>query len=111
MAGDPHFVGTHITNKNIAAAHDLAHIGKDTGRLHGAAVVCRHRLMLRHHRLAEDQCKLRLTGAVGTAKDLIQALRDVAHHFHGGLIPLVDVGGGAVDVDDGHILPCAPLGR
>ena len=48
---------------------------------------------------------------MGTAKDLIQALRDVAHHFHGGLIPLVDVGGGAVDVHDGHVLPRAPLGR
>ena len=73
MAGDPHLMGAHIADHDVVAAHDLPDIGEDARRLHGAAVVRRHCLMLCHHRLAESQCKFRLTSAVGAAQDLIQA--------------------------------------
>ena len=52
VACDPHFVGTHIAHKDIFPAHDLAHIGKDAGRLHGAAVIVCHGGVLGHHGLA-----------------------------------------------------------
>lgn len=73
VAGDPHLMGAHIADHDVVAAHDLPDIGEDARRLHGAAVVRRHCLMLSHHRLAESQCKFRLTSAVGAAQDLIQA--------------------------------------
>ena len=72
VAGDPHLMGAHIADHDVVAAHDLTDIGEDACRLHGAAVVRRHCLMLCHHRLAESQCKFRLTGAVGAAQYLIQ---------------------------------------
>ena len=67
--------------------------------------------MFGHHGLAQLERKFRFAVPVGAAQNFVNALGDIAHHFHGGLVTFVHVGRGVVDVQDGHIRPCTPLGR
>ena len=90
--------------------HSFGCFGKNAGRLHGAAVVVCHGGVLVHHGLAQLECKFRFAVPVGAAQDLVDALGDITHHFHGGLIPLVHICRGAVDVQDGFVCTCPPLG-